>query len=200
MPKHAISAALYEELTDKLDQAMDERDDVAEKKGRVTRALGGHLKVLDNQIARLRRQRKGLESPQQEIPGTEAGEQKRDPAVEILLRAAEGLPEKSEKEPVPAEPGLPPIEWTQDGDGALVADVQPGRFEIIKLGDRYSLFLRHGGKRVGIGSPSTTLDEAKEEAARYLLEVCADGMLPKELTKKSLRGGPIARKKRGRRG
>ncbi len=84
----AISPELHEEMAAQLEKLLDDQDDVREKRVRISKALGGELKIIAGAITRTRRVLKGLESPQQEIPGTEVGERRRDPAVLEILQAA----------------------------------------------------------------------------------------------------------------
>jgi hypothetical protein len=88
MPETKISKELTSEYTKRLEGLLDEQDDVAEKKSRVTKALGGELKIIASEIHRVRRVLKGLDSPQQEIPGTELGDRRPDPGVAAILKAA----------------------------------------------------------------------------------------------------------------
>lgn len=47
-----LSPKLEEELRDKLEEMLDEHDDVADKRRRLSKLLGGHLKVIDSTVGR----------------------------------------------------------------------------------------------------------------------------------------------------
>jgi hypothetical protein len=83
-----ISRTLHDEFTAKLEALLDERDDVADKRRRISKALRGEVTGLDEQIAHVRRVLKGVDLPQLDIPGTEIGERKRDSILRRILDAA----------------------------------------------------------------------------------------------------------------
>ncbi len=93
-----LSGKLEEELRDRLEELLDEHDDVAQKKKRVAKALKGHLTVLDDSISLVRRQLKGEDLDQMEIPGTSMPEPTKDPAVMEILRLAGGIVERPKAE------------------------------------------------------------------------------------------------------
>lgn len=121
MARTAISPALHEEMTEKLEQLLDDQDDVHEKKQRISKALGGELKIIAGAIARTRRILKGVESPQEDLPGLEGGERQRDPAVLQILRAAERVAVREAEE----EPAAPDAEKCLDC-GKDAAQPSPG--------------------------------------------------------------------------
>lgn len=87
-----ISRALHDQFTARLEALLDERDDVAEQRRRITKALRGDLNRLDEQIGHARRVLKGIDTPQLEIPGTEAlGDRGRDSVLQRILEAAARL-------------------------------------------------------------------------------------------------------------
>lgn len=218
MAKHAISEALYEELTEKLDGLMDERDDVAEKKARVTKALGGEIKSLDTDIRRIRRQRKGFDLPQTEIPGTEVGQRRRDPAVLEILRQAAMVRLRELKEQGKrldktihdrkvreTSRGAGTLQWQHTrGSGGAIAEVPGGKYEIINDNSRWNLrWFPVSGTAVMVTSCLHRPD-AEKAAEQHLLELAGDAMLKNAgdgaLTRKELKGPPTARKKGGRHG
>lgn len=91
----SISPELHEEFSEKLEQLLDEHDEISEKRSRISKALGGELKIIARGIAHVRRVLKGLDGPQEEIPGTEVGERRRDPGLEQILKAAERVRDAS---------------------------------------------------------------------------------------------------------
>lgn len=86
-----ISRVLHDEFTAKLEAFLDERDDVADKRRRISKALRGEVHGLDEQIAHVRRVLKGVDTPQIEMPGMELGERKRDSIIMRILAAAERI-------------------------------------------------------------------------------------------------------------
>src|SRR3990172_12284636 len=84
----ALSPDLHDKLTAELEQLLDERDDVDSRRRAVSKLLRGELERIADGIARVRMRLKGIEGAQIEIPGTELGERKRDPAVLEVLAAA----------------------------------------------------------------------------------------------------------------
>jgi hypothetical protein len=86
-----ISRELDDEYTGKLRQLLDEEEDVSGKKRRIDKALNGELAIIAKEIKRTRRILDGAESPQEEIPGTELGERRRDQSVVAILDAAAGI-------------------------------------------------------------------------------------------------------------
>jgi hypothetical protein len=203
MAKHAISSELYDQLTEKLDEAMDERDDVAEKKGRVTRARGGELKVLDNQVKRLRRQRKGLESLQEEIPGTEAGERRIDPAVTLLLRAADGLPARPPQAPkkkgagdAKARAAPAPLHFLTEKPGVDLASVEGGIYSVRSSAQGYSAIWDPDAGRMKTLVAKVAPEVAYEACDRHNVERQADLLLKGagagELTKADTKGDAVA--------
>ncbi len=84
----ALSPDLHDELTAELEQLLDERDDVDSRRRAISKLLRGELERIADGIARVRMRLKGIEGAQIEIPGTELGERRRDPAVLEILAAA----------------------------------------------------------------------------------------------------------------
>ncbi len=83
-----ISRQLHDEFTAKLEAYLDERDDVSDKRRRISKALRGEEHLLDDQIAHVRRVLKGVDTPQLEILGMEIGDRKRDSILARILDAA----------------------------------------------------------------------------------------------------------------
>jgi hypothetical protein len=205
--KHPVklSAKLEVELRDRLEELLDDHDDVSDKKRRLTRALGSHLKVIEESVSLVRRQLKGQELDQLQIPGTEKPEPAKDPLVAEILRIAGGIVEREpEKEsPGDATPGA--LGWHQEGEN-LVARAPDGTYCIEPLGtgpffDLLWTPLEGRSSRV-IGG--LTKDEAKKAAEQHRAERAADALLKNAghgaLTKADTKGPPIARKKGGRHG
>ncbi len=100
----ALSPELHDKLTAELEQLLDERDDVDSRRRAVGKLLRGELERIADGIARVRMRLKGIEGAQIEIPGTEIGERKRDPAVLEVLAAARRVRD-AEEDPEEAHPG-----------------------------------------------------------------------------------------------
>ena len=104
MPRATLSKGLREEYSEKLQDTLDELDVAREKRRTITKALKGHEELLEQAIYTLRRRLKGLDLEQTEIPGTEAGEPRRDPAVQRILDAAAGIADREQDEDLEDEP------------------------------------------------------------------------------------------------
>ena len=99
MPRRSpLPRELFEEYSEKLEALLDERDDVAEKRRSISKALKGELSILDGRVSHVRRVLKGHEAPQLEIPGTEIGEWKRDSIIERILGWAAKIKQQRDHE------------------------------------------------------------------------------------------------------
>ncbi len=207
MAKSKLSPALHEEFNEKLGQLLDDQDDVREKKARITKALGGELKIIADAIARTRRVLKGIESPQEEIPGTEVGERKRDPVVYRLLEAADRLSRAKEQvktahpgataearvggKKFPIGPSLeksvpPPLSWRVLDGRERKATVDGGVYQLVQdlVGTWAGVWvpMSGGGFPRPIGNRKTlvltaTEADAAEACEKHHLERQADGLL-----------------------
>jgi hypothetical protein len=121
-----LSPELETELRDKLEDLLDEHDDVSDKRRRLNRMLSGHMKVVAETIGRTRRQLKGIDLDQVEIPGTEKPEPARDPLVSEILRIAGGIVERKKDG---EEPELLAYHGARES-GLLVANVIGGQYRI----------------------------------------------------------------------
>ena len=92
----ALSPDLHDKLTAELEQLLDEKDDLESKAKAVRKAFRGEIEVVADSIARVRLRLKGVASLQTEIPGTEVGERKRNPAVLEILAAARRVRDEEE--------------------------------------------------------------------------------------------------------
>jgi hypothetical protein len=199
--KPTLSPALEVELRNRLEEVLDEIDDVADKRRRLSKKLGGYLKVLAETRDLVRRQLKGQDLDQMEIPGTEKPEPARDPLVQEILKIAGGIVEKPKEDTEEIEQ----LFWVKSGDN-LVASVTGGTYAIEPLtadGRRPCWWTPVDGwsKRVGDGE---TLDQAKEIVRKHHRERIADEMLKnagsENLTRADTKGDAVARKKGGGRG
>ena len=102
--KRMISDELYLALSDELDVQMDELDLVSEVRSRISSLFKDFEKVLKARIRALRLKRAGKMGAQPELPGTEKGGPRRDPAIQVILDAAEGVPSKLPKAAAPEKP------------------------------------------------------------------------------------------------
>ncbi len=219
MARPSLSPKLREEYSEKLQDTLDELDVAREKRRTITKALKGHEELLDQAIYTLRRRLKGLDLEQTELPGTEAGEPKRDPLVMQILKAAGEVAERKEKEledldeeDEPNEKptargskkaGPAPLRWHTEGEN-LVSDVFGGCYciEPAPMGGKSALWTPAGGKSKSLVR-NVNEGGAKNACEQHHLEHQADGILSNagagELTKGALKGEAVARKA-GRRG
>lgn len=201
--KPTLSPALEVELRDRLEEVLDEIDDVADKRRRLSKKLGGYLKVLAETRDLVRRQLKGQDLDNLEIPGTEVPAPARDPLVQDILKLAGGIVEKE-----PAKDDAEEIEqifWEQEGDN-LVAAVTGGTYAIEPLtaDGRHPCWwtpVSGRSKRIGDGK---THDQAREVVRNHHRERIADELLKaagaEDLTRADTKGDAVARKKGGGRG
>jgi hypothetical protein len=190
MPRSSsISPELHEEMSAKLEQLLDEYDDVKETKGRVSRALGGELKIIGNNIARVRRILKGIESPQTTIPGTDLGERRRDEGVLAILQAAKGVAARAEEE-APRE-GITAITLTTADGKAISATPERMRAALDELGRR-----KNGKKKPEVPPIEWRISGAGRvgEVAdgQYLLDPAGDGLWAARWSPDSGRGKSLA--------
>lgn len=205
--KHPVklSPKLEVELRDKLEDLLDEHDDVAEKRKRVAKALKGHLSILDDSISLVRRQLKGQDLDQLELPGTETPAPAEDPVVRKILDLAGGIvvrePEKEGAEE-PAAAGA--LAWHAEGEN-LVARLEDGAYciEPIGTGLFYELhWTPKDGRSKRVAGALSSKDEAKKAAEQHRTERAADALLKNAghcgLTRADVKGPAVARKKGGR--
>src|SRR5689334_19405099 len=98
MARTNLSPALHTELSEQLEKQLDETDELDSLRKAVSAAFRDELKRSRTAVARTRRQLKGQELPQKEIPGTERAQVKRDPFLLRLVTSARELLEYREKE------------------------------------------------------------------------------------------------------
>ncbi len=97
MPRNSrLPPAVHDRLTEQLEKLLDEEEDLQGKKKRITKALNDELGVVADSIYQTRLRLKGLGADQTEIPGTETGVRKRNPALVQVLKAADGFREEPE--------------------------------------------------------------------------------------------------------
>lgn len=99
MPKKngSISPELHEEYARRLEDLLDERDDLEAKRQSISKALKGEIAFLDDSILHVRRVLKGLDAPQRELPGMEGVAERRvDPGVAAILKAAQRVRDREE--------------------------------------------------------------------------------------------------------
>jgi hypothetical protein len=101
----SLSPQLHADLTARLEQLLDQADDLRSAKASLGRALGAELWVVQSQIATVRAQLKGQDAPQLSIPGAEVGDHRADPVVARLLALAGKVREPA---PAPAKAKAPP--------------------------------------------------------------------------------------------
>jgi hypothetical protein len=172
-----LSPALEDELRDRLEELLDERDDVADKRRRLSRHLGGHLKVLDESVGLVRRQLKGQELDQLEIPGSEKPEPARDPLVSEILRIAGGLPAKGA---APAGEPEPLVLRGREEQGELVANVIGGTYRITRNDGTHPGWTAKWdpasgrGKLLAVAKP---LEECKEAVRTHHLDRAGSDMM-----------------------
>jgi len=94
--KTTLSPELHAELSAELESLLDERDDLESHARAVRKAFRGELEVIADSIARTRLRLKGATGLQTEIPGTEIGQRKRNPAVLEILAAAKRVRDAEE--------------------------------------------------------------------------------------------------------
>lgn len=191
-----VSAALEEELNVLLQEILDQIDDVSDKRRRITKKLSGHLKVLAETRDLVRRQLKGMDLDQVEIPGTELPAPAQDPVVAEILRIAGGIVER------PGAEGDPePLVFHQGGEklDRWTAVVGPGEYliELTDEGDWTARWMPYQGrsKVLAVAKPEA---EAKEACRRHHLQRSADELLKKsgddDLTRADRNGPPEKRK------
>ncbi len=214
-----LSPKLETELRDKLEDLLDEHDDVDDKKRRVSKALKGHLSILDDSISLVRRQLKGRDLDQLEIPGTSLPEPAKDPVVAEILKLAGGIvptasKDEGDQEDQPEQRDGAPAKKLEPaklvfrrgrGNGIEVANAPGGQYELASNMGFWDLcWLPEDGGREFLRAGLRTRELAQKEAERHLLERGADAVLKNagagELTKADTKGPAVARKKGGRRG
>jgi hypothetical protein len=197
-----ISPALHAQLTEKLEQLLDQQDDVASKKKTIVDAIKGQQKKIALGVSQTRRRLKGIDLEQTDIPGTEIAELGVDPVVEEILRQAGAL------KVVKDEEGSSPLKWAENDDEHTAEPEDGVVYHVARFtpGDDWwsaKMSSDHGTtwKKIAFGSPQ--LSAVKDNCARHYLERGADAILKSsgagDLTKKGLKGDPTARKKGGRR-
>lgn len=200
MAKHSpkLSAKLEAELKDRLEDLLDAIDDADDKRRRINKHLRGHIQVLSETKDLVRRQLKGKDLDQLDIPGTEVPAPAEDPLVQEILKLAGGI-----VEPV-KEDGE--IDWHKEGDNH-VADVDHGTYCVqppIPPEEQWALYWTPPGggksKRLGL---FVSWAEGQRAAERDHLEHLADEKFKNagagDLTRADTKGDAVARK-RGRRG
>jgi hypothetical protein len=192
-----VSPELEEELRERLEEVLDQIDDVSDKRRRLSKKLGDHLKVLAETRDLVRRQLKGIDLDQIELPGTEVPAPAQDPLVQEILRIAGGIVDRKDLE-VDGEPE--PLVWRTSHPGYDLAKVKAGTYSMEATGDgnvtaKWSP-LEGTGKLLGIRVP---VDQAREACRTHHLQRHADELLKAaghgDLTKGDLKGPPEARKK-----
>lgn len=175
MPRRLSSAAklspkLEAELRDRLEDLLDERDDVADKRRRISKKLGGHLKVLDETVSLTRRQLKGLDLDQVEIPGTGVPTPAEDPVVRKILDLAGGI--------VVAGGEPAPLVWRTEGAN-LVADLDAGTYcvEHGLDGTFAVLWTPTNGRSKKLGVAYDTKEAAQTAARDHYLDRAGDELL-----------------------
>ncbi len=199
-----VSPKLEDELRDKLETLLDERDDVAERKRRIAKALKGALTVLDDSVSLVRRQLKGQDLDQLEIPGSEVPAPAKDPVVAEILKLAGGIVERQPETEGDEDEEEPSLSWVSNRAGLRVAGAKGGRYEIEQTasGGWTAAWkpLEGRQKLLVVDKPEA---EAREACRAHLLDRSADDLLrdagDDDLTRKDLKGEPEARKG-GRRG
>jgi hypothetical protein len=178
-----LTPELEEELKDRLTDVLDEIDDVAEKRRRLNRHLGGHLKVLGETKDLVRRQLKGIDLDQLEIPGTERPEPSKDPITMEILRIAGGIVTKK----APADETPEPLVWRgKEETGIVVANVIGGTYRLERnegTREGWTAKWTPGGgaggprqKLLAIGKP---FDECKEACLTHHLDRAGSDLLEK---------------------
>lgn len=189
-----VSPALEEELNERLQDVLDQIYDVNDKRRRLSKKLGGHLKVLGETKDLIRRQLKGIDLDQIELPGTEVPAPAQDPVVAEILRIAGGIVER------PGAEGEPePLVFRQDGEARWTAIVADGEYQLERTdeGDWTARWAPYQGrgKVLAVAKPE---DEAKEASRRHHLQHTADELLKKsgdgDLTRADRNGPPEKRK------
>lgn len=227
MTEHAISEKLYAALNDEQDRHQDELDLVAGRRSDMSSLLKDYEKMLKGRITMIRQQKKGKAGVQTEIPGTESSSgPHRHPAVDLLLKAAEGIPTKVPR-PTPAAPSGKPalaldalvgsredaiarhesrrkktdssdLEWLAEEPGIDVAQVKGGAYAMVSGVRGYTVRWRPASGRERVLARDVTPGEARSAAAQAETERQADLLVGPELTQPALRG-PAAARKKGRR-
>lgn len=198
-----LSPKLEEELRDKLEEMLDEHDDVADKRRRLSKLLGGHLKVIDSTVSLIRRQLKGLDLDQLEIPGTEMPVPAQDPLVQDILRIAGGIVEKQKAEEAAEEEKPEPLAWKAEG-AKLVATVEGGHYDVepgpANDGGHRAFWVPADGRGKTLGM-DLEKSEAKEACRAHHVERFADQLLKSagagDLTRGDLKG-PAEKFRKGR--
>ena len=201
MPKHSpkVSPKLEADLRDRLEDLLDERDDVDAKRRRVAKALKGHLTILDDSITLVRRQLKGQDLDQTEIPGTQLPEPAKDPVVAEILRLAGGI---VEREPEEEEEEADVLTWEAADEGTFTAAAPGGTYRLgPAVPDGWALHWEPDGKAPNSIATYAKRRDAEKAAERHIIERAGDAILRNAGDGKlarAPRGGPIARKRRRR--
>lgn len=202
-----LSPKLEAELRDKLEDLLDEHDDVAQKKKRVAKALKGHLSILDDSISLVRRQLKGQDLDQIEIAGTQVPEPYRDPAVAEIPKLAGGIvePRRNEAdEEGDSEPRRPPpLPWRELGGGRIAAIIDSGQYLLEETADggAYTATWRPSEGRNKVLAVAKPRTEAQAACVEHHVEQFTDQLLKNAGSGDLARGdlkGPPERFKKGR--
>lgn len=192
-----LSPTLEADLRDRLEELLDQEDDVSSKRKRLSQMLGNHVKTIKASVFHVRRQLKGLDLDQLEIPGTTLPEPEKDGLLQEVLRVA-GLVPATKAEPED-------LSWHEESDG-FSADAEGGTYYLDTnlSGDWMAYWYPEGNKGPKQVGSYGTREAAEKACARDAVERRADAMLRDagdgELAKKELKGDATTRKKGGRRG
>lgn len=191
-----LSPTLEVELRDRLEELLDQEDDVSMKRKRLSEMLGNHVKTIKASVFHVRRQLKGLDLDQLEIPGTAMPEPAKDGLLQEVLRVAGLVPETKA---TPED-----LDWQQDGEGRA-ATVEGGSYfiEANPSGDWMAYWYPDGkGNPKQLGSYKSR-EAAEKACGQDVLERGADALLKnagdEKLTKRDLKGD-ATKWKGGRRG
>jgi hypothetical protein len=179
-----LTPGLEEELRDRLEEGLDAIDDTRDKRRRLNKVLRGHEKVLESTVDLVRRQLKGIDLDQLEIPGTKVPEAAKDPLLQEILRVA-GIAQTKPEEP-------DPLIWAVE-DENLVAGAEGGTYCIEPRPDGFAiLFTPEGGRSERFAFGVQEKEAAKKAATNHNRERFADAMLKNAgdgaLTKKADKG------------
>ncbi len=189
-----LSPTLEADLRDRLEELLDQEDDVSSKRKRLSQMLGNHVKTIKASVFHVRRQLKGLDLDQLEIPGTTLPEPEKDGLLQEVLRVAGLLPETNSE--------LEDLMWNQDGDG-FSADAEGGTYflDTNLSGDWMAFWYPEGDKTPKQIGSYKSREAAEKACGQDAVERRADALLRNagdgELTKKELKGDATARKKGG---
>jgi len=206
-----LTKELEEELLDKLQDLLDEADAAVDKKKAVAEILSGHVKALRGSVALVRRQLKGQDLEQLQIPGTEKPAPKNDPLVRRILEAAGGIVDRKEAEQEKeaeakkaaaevkrAEAEVPELSFT-NGTDLMVAVVLEGEYHLERTADgdftvRWAPYKGRGK----ILATHLNAGDGKKLCRQHQLEQLADAKLKNagdgSMTKGDLKGPPEKRK------